>query len=512
MLLGLFSVGTLDYIDGISAEIRDRWLQSTRLLGDLNNSTSDFRAAEGSVLLASGAEEIAAGETDIRDLDLLITRARHSYQHIRHDRTERELYRHFETNWDRYRKIADQVISLLRADRRDDAVALYRTESRTSYDAASDALDRLTDWSVAEAGEARHRAAEAYQKARFLILASIVFAGLMVGAAVRFISRSLFGPLLDLAGRMNRLAANQTDVEINDTERSDEIGQMARAVVVFQDNAKELAISQRALAEQASMLEEKLEQEQRLTLMQRNFVSMASHEFRTPLSIIDGHAQRLIALKDRLNAGELAERTGKIRAAVKRLTLVMGNLLDSSRLLDGNARISLHYEEFDISALLREVCLLHREIAPRAQLREAFPYQPLRVTADRNLLLQAFSNLISNAIKYSPDGGLVEIAAASDGREVSVTIRDHGIGIPDEEKSHLFERYFRGSNVSGTVGTGIGLYLVALVVELHNGSVSVDSRLDTGSEFTIRFPVGAEMTIPVAARAVEPAFSVRRQP
>ena len=97
---------------------------------------------------------------------------------------------------------------------------------------------------------------------------------------------------------MRRLAANDTEIEIPETERQDEIGEMARATVVFRNNAIELVRSQRTLARQAAMLEEQLANEQRLALLQRNFVSMASHEFRTPMTIIDGHARRLIKVKE----------------------------------------------------------------------------------------------------------------------------------------------------------------------------------------------------------------------
>src|SRR5260370_16671586 len=98
---------------------------------------------------------------------------------------------------------------------------------------------------------------------------------------------------------MHRLAANDTDIEIRGTERQDEIGEMERAAVVFRNNAIELMVTQRGLAQQASMLEEKLAAERHLTQLQRNFVSMASHEVRTPLTIISGHALRLINLASR---------------------------------------------------------------------------------------------------------------------------------------------------------------------------------------------------------------------
>src|SRR5262249_61252724 len=104
------------------------------------------------------------------------------------------------------------------------------------------------------------------------------------------------------------------------TERRDEIGEMTRAAVVFRNNAIELMRSQRGLAQQASMLEEKLAQEQRLALLQRNLVSMASHEFRTPLTTIDGDAQRLIKLNERMPTEEINGRATRARGAALRLT------------------------------------------------------------------------------------------------------------------------------------------------------------------------------------------------
>jgi signal transduction histidine kinase len=234
------------------------------------------------------------------------------------------------------------------------------------------------------------------------------------------------------------------------------------------------------------MLEEKLEAERRLTTLQRNFVSMASHEFRTPLTIIDGHAQRLIKMTGRLRGEEIVERAGKVRAAVLRMTHLIENMLNAARLLDG-VGLYVHPSAIDLSTLLREVCHVHREIAPKANIAEEFA-RPLPITGDRDLLSQAFSNLLSNAVKYSPGGGRITVGAVAEGDEVVVTVADHGIGIPAGEGARLFERYYRGSNVSGVVGTGVGLYLVKIVVDLHGGSIAVDSREGEGARFTIRLP------------------------
>ena len=110
---------------------------------------------------------------------------------------------------------------------------------------------------------------------------------------------------------MRRLAVNDADIDIRDTKRNDEIGEMARSVVVFKNNAIELAVVQRSLAQQASMLEEKLLQERRLAQLQRNFISMVSHEFRTPLTIIDAHAQRLARMNERGPTGGIGQRYGQ---------------------------------------------------------------------------------------------------------------------------------------------------------------------------------------------------------
>jgi signal transduction histidine kinase len=314
---------------------------------------------------------------------------------------------------------------------------------------------------------------------------------LLVVAALLHISRSISAPLLALADRMRRLAGKDTEIEVPATQRQDEIGAMAKATVVFRNNAIELMRSQDTLARQAALLEEQLAHEQRLALLQRNFVSMASHEFRTPMTVIDGHARRLDKVKDTVTPTEIGERVGKIRSAVLRMTHLIENLLNSSRLFDGSAGLALNAESIDIRALLQEVCQLHREMVPGLQLSQDLTASPTSMIGDAKLLFQVFSNLLSNAVKYSPAGGAIAVTMASSPDHVVVTVSDHGIGIPQNDLAHLFERYHRGSNVSGIVGTGVGLYLVKTAVDLHHGTVEVQSREGEGSRFTVRLPRAA---------------------
>ena len=490
VILGSFSIWRLNNFNHLSADVAELWLPETRVLGDLNNFTSDFRAFEGGNLLSSDAAESAASEGRMAALDHSIADAERAFERIRHDASETELYNQFKSHWQEYRKIVDQMLVLSRSDRKAEALSMYGTASRAPFDAASDALDRLTDLAVGNAQRASDRLGAAYRQAFWLILLGIVIAGMMVVGALIHVTRSISSPLLKLADRMRQLAANNTDTEIPETDRRDEIGEMAQATVVFRNNAIELIRSQRILARQAAMLEEQLAQEQRLVLLQRNFVSMASHEFRTPLTIIDGHARRLSKMKDSISAGQIDERAGKIRAAVLRVTHLIDNLLNSARVIDGGPELYFQPAEMDVAALLHEVCQLHREMVPSAQIVERFTATvPVPITGDAKLLFQVFSNLLSNAVKYSPAGGAIEVEAGVTGDAVSVAVVDHGIGIPAADLTRLFERYHRGSNVSGIVGTGVGLYLVKIAIDLHGGRIEVQTKEGEGSRFTVTLPV-----------------------
>jgi two-component system, OmpR family, sensor kinase len=505
VVLGFFSIVSLSYFDEVSSQVRDRWLPSTRVLGDLNNLTSDYRVAEASSLLAVDARERAQSARALDELDRNIASGERAYLEIPHDPAEQALYREFAPRWEQYRQVVQSVRLASMSGDLATARGLYNSASRTLYDAASRRFDLLNDRNGTEARQASLREDGAARRARRLIVLTIVFAGFSVVGALLYVRRSVSAPLLALAGRMHQLAANETGAGIEGTARQDEIGEMARAVVVFRNNALELVAGRRALEQQAAMLQEKLAEEQRLMQMQRNFVSMASHEFRTPLSIIDGHAQRLSSLGGRLSGEDLRERAGRIRSAVQRMTHLMQHLLDASRVIDGRVELYIHPEPIDLGALLREACRLQREVAPQAQILESWDRRPLPVSGDWNLLLQAFGNLLSNAVKYSPDEGLIKVSAACPGTVCSVVVEDRGIGIPAAERARVFERYFRGSNAAGITGTGVGLYFVRMVVELHGGQVAMESCEGAGSRFTVQLPLSAAAGNDAASRALVPA-------
>jgi two-component system, OmpR family, sensor kinase len=474
IILGLESLHGLSYVNAASAQIRDRWLPSTRALGDLNNLTTDFPAAEDALLRAGSANEQAVSMRQMAELDRGINAAQDAYRRIHHDAAEDGLFGRFESQWSDYRSVV--------------AGFHAAAASRSAYEVASETLALLTERNVASARDASERSDLVYVQARSRIALTIILAGLLVAGAMLYVTRSISAPLVDLAQRMHRLAASEIRIEVQGTQRYDEIGEMARAVVVFRNNAVDLAQNRHALAQQAAKLEEKLAEEQRLTLLQRNFVSMASHEFRTPLAIIDGHAQRFISMRDRLTADELNQRARKVRSAVGRMTQMINNLIGSARLIDGRVELNYHPTQVDLAALVREICHLQRELTPEAEILDRLAHQALPVYGDASLLSQVFGNLLSNAVKYSPDAGLIQVTTLDHDAEIVVVIEDHGIGIPEGEREQVFERYYRGSNTTGIIGSGVGLYLVKTIVELHKGRVELLSREGEGSRFTVQLP------------------------
>ncbi len=489
LVIGLGAVGfiRLGDVNRASEVIRNHWLADTRLLGDLNNYMSDYRAAEATRLLSSTAADTAASDKEIETLHDAVATAQRGYEEISHDPSETQLYRQFSSQWSVYQSVAANVLASARSGELAHAVLLFNTNSRRTFDLSSDTLSRLTEQTMSEARRDSDRAATTYRHARTMIVTSMILAASLFFGILVHIARFVMAPLLRLVDCMHELANHNTAIAVPNTLRNDEIGQMARAVEVFRENAISLVNSQRRLIAQAAALEDGLEHERRLTEQQRDFVAMTSHEFLTPLTIIDGHAQRLIKMSDRLDPVDIADRGSSIRRGVQRITEIMDSLLAASRDLEGNT--VCNFVNFDPAALLREVCRTHRDANRSAFIREDLLGLPESIYGDPKLLFQVFSNLISNAIKYSPVGSPIELTARRELDWMVVNVRDHGIGIPASDRERLFERYYRGANATGIAGTGVGLHLVSMVLALHQGKVSLESSEREGSIFTVWLPV-----------------------
>lgn len=235
-------------------------------------------------------------------------------------------------------------------------------------------------------------------------------------------------------------------------------------------------------------LDRALSQERELNELKTRFVSLVSHEFRTPLGVTMSAVEVLRHYRDRISGEKHEELLEDIYSA----TLQMSGLMEQVLLLGRAEAGKLVWRPtlLDLPDLCEKLVdeglsAMHRRcpvnFTPEGDFSEA--------CMDESLLRHIISNLLSNAVKYSPEGSPVEFQLRREDEEVVLSVRDHGIGIPAEDQARLYEAFYRASNVGETPGTGLGLLLVKHCVELHHGRVSLESMVGDGTTFTVRLPL-----------------------
>jgi PAS domain S-box-containing protein len=237
----------------------------------------------------------------------------------------------------------------------------------------------------------------------------------------------------------------------------------------------------------AKALESALERERETTNAYRSFVSMVSHQFRTPLAILDSSAQRILRRGSALTQDELVTRVQKIRNAGTRLTRLVDSVLNAAKLDAGT--IELNPASHNLVDLVMDICERQREVSAQADIRFDVPELPARVYCDNMLIEQVVVNLLSNAIKYSGTSPVIEIKIWLEGSRAYCSVRDWGIGIPADELPKIFDRFYRARTASGIAGTGIGLNFAQRIMHLHGGEIQVESYEAAGSLFTFDLPI-----------------------
>jgi PAS domain S-box-containing protein len=235
-------------------------------------------------------------------------------------------------------------------------------------------------------------------------------------------------------------------------------------------------------------IREALEQQKALNELRSRFVAMTSHEFRTPLAAIMSAEELLRHYGDRLPKEERGEVLDSISAGVQRMSRMMDRVLLLGKADAG--MLDFQPERIGLPALCREFVQEARKIQPneRSEVTLVISDGVGEGDYDEKLLRHIFSNLLSNALKYSPEGGEVRFEVRKEGEATVFEVSDHGIGIPPDEIGHLFESFHRASNVGAIQGTGLGLAIVKTAVEMHGGSIDVESRLAQGTTFRVRLP------------------------
>ena len=284
-------------------------------------------------------------------------------------------------------------------------------------------------------------------------------------------------PLLRSGRALGALGIRSYDVAVRYTEDD------ARMLALFADQVAATLTTVAAFGRQRQAVE----QLERLNRAKSEFVSIVSHEFRTPLTGIQGFSEMM--RDEDLTLEEMREYAGDINKDSQRLNRMINEMLDLDRMESG--RMTIHPERMDLNAVIEDVADRVRPNAPNHTLTlDLQPHLP-QIHADRDRMTQVASNLLNNAVKYSPTGGRIAMTTRAEGDRLRFDVRDEGLGIPPDALETIFERYSRVDSqaTKDIQGTGLGLPIVRQIVQLHGGKVWAESELGRGSVFHVVLPL-----------------------
>lgn len=230
-----------------------------------------------------------------------------------------------------------------------------------------------------------------------------------------------------------------------------------------------------------------LAKERDLSELKSRFVTMASHEFRTPLSTILSSVSLISRYNDSKDEDKRIKHVNRIKSSVNNLTGILNDFLSLSRLEEG--RISNDPTEFSINDLLLDVIdEMNGILKENQQIQHIHELNKELVFLDKNLIRNIMINLISNAIKYSSEGQEIEIKTRVENNVLTLEIKDQGIGIPEEDQIYLFSRFFRAHNAANIPGTGLGLNIVKKYLDILRGRIEYVSQQSMGTTFIVQIP------------------------
>ncbi|MDW3210482.1 MAG: PAS domain-containing sensor histidine kinase [Reichenbachiella sp.] len=245
----------------------------------------------------------------------------------------------------------------------------------------------------------------------------------------------------------------------------------------------EMQIKERVKAENEARIA--LEKEKELNELKTRFVSMASHEFRTPLSAILSSVSLIGKYITDENRDKKLKHINRVKSSVGELTGILNDFLSMDRLDAGKLTVSAR--ELLICDFIHEIADEMRELMKKDQILDLKCKTPDGIfRTDSQILKQVLVNLLSNAIKYSPEGKQVTLDVEIDKKELTIKVVDQGIGIPTEDQKHLFDKFFRANNASHIQGTGLGLNIVKKYLELIDGTIAFESTEGQGSTFVLK--------------------------
>ena len=275
-----------------------------------------------------------------------------------------------------------------------------------------------------------------------------------------------------------QLVTTNKKIEELNNELEDKVEVRTRQL---QDTLQQLELSKDELTKALS-------KEKELSDLKSRFVSMASHEFRTPLSTILSSASLVAKYVETTEQEQRNKHINRIKSSVNNLTDLLNEFLSIGKIEDG--KISANNQHFNLRELITALCSEMEGIAKSNQHFKYLHTGSEIILSDPALLRNVITNLLSNAIKFSIEGSIIEVSSGVSKDNIVLTVKDHGMGISAEDQQHLFERFFRGANVTNIQGTGLGLHIVSKYIEILDGEIEFESELEHGTKFIITLKQG----------------------
>jgi signal transduction histidine kinase len=253
-----------------------------------------------------------------------------------------------------------------------------------------------------------------------------------------------------------------------------------------------IMVTNHALMEKTSQLKESLRHEKEMRKTQNDFVAIISHEFKTPLQIIDSTREVLSRKLRKLNASDesIEKSLERIKSGIKRMGSLISSTLSLAKIESGEGEIRVERSIFSLKDFIQDIIEKSLPLAANKNIKilTKIDELPDNFNGDSRLLDHAFTNIVSNAIKYSRSNKNIKVIAKADKERVAIRVVDQGIGIPSDEVGSVGKKFFRAKNTLSVAGTGIGLYLTKHFVELHNGELLIESKLNIGTSVTVILP------------------------
>ncbi len=293
---------------------------------------------------------------------------------------------------------------------------------------------------------------------------AVVFAlsCIVVGTVLAvIIGRKPVSMIKDVSDASKRIANGDFDVEIDDNIPVEEVRDMAHN---FNDMAKKLAATE---------------------IFRNDFVTNVSHEFKTPLAAIEGYVSLLQNADSR--SDKSAEYIQRITFNVKRLTTLTENILLLSNL--ENNRSEIKTETFALSEQIRQTILAQQKVWEDKAINVDVDLCEANFCGNYELMYHVWQNIFSNAVKFTPNNGKISVTSTQNGNWVEVSVSDNGVGMDEETKQRIFERFYCGDKSRSCGGNGLGMTLVKKIVDLHNGKIEIAGGIGDGTKITVFLPI-----------------------